>query len=501
MAIAQRAPAGNWAMVGNDPGQTGQQTAEREISPDSIAQFKFLWKIKLGEGSREPQSFSEPLLAPRLINAQGFKDIVFGSSSNTLYAVDSELGSMIWTKKFDTGAAAPAGCATSSLGLTMEPPVVINFSARPAAGAPRPARPVQAGPLAPSERRLGVPAGGGGFGLKGIYVLTSDGALHEQVLTTGADFAPSTKFLSGANASAFGLNMVGKTIYTAVGRGCGSVPNGVYAIDLDNSSDPVHSYGTSKVRTLGLPSIAADGTAFVVTGAGTSTGEVHANSVVALDKDMKVKDWYTPAGGASNIEHVSPVTFTDKGRELVIAPGRDGSFVLLDAASLGGADHHTPLSTTASYFKGKEKHVWDGFATAEGKDGSVWVFASLSGAITTKDSAAKMNGATTHGGIVAFRVEDGDGKPVLTPAWISHDMVNPAPPRFANGVVVALSSGNATTHAQLYVLDAATGAEIYASKDAVPTYARFSGVSIGDGHAFFTDHENTLYSFGIAMIH
>ena len=41
------------------------------------------------EGGR---SFSEPLLAGRQINGQGFKDIVYWSSADTLYAVDSELG-------------------------------------------------------------------------------------------------------------------------------------------------------------------------------------------------------------------------------------------------------------------------------------------------------------------------------------------------------------------------------------------------------------------------
>jgi hypothetical protein len=89
----------------------------------------------------------------------------------------------------------------------------------------------------------------------------------------------------------------------------------------------------------------------------------------------------------------------------------------------------------------------------------------------------------------------------LTPVWVSRDMVNPAPPVIANGVVVVLSSGDAKTHATLYVLNAATGAELYSSKDAIPTYAHFSGVSLGDSHVFFTDRNNTLYSFGIGMEH
>ena len=87
------------------------------------------------------------------------------------------------------------------------------------------------------------------------------------------------------------------------------------------------------------------------------------------------------------------------------------------------------------------------------------------------------------------------------PAWVSRDMINPAPPRVANGVVIALSGGDKKNHASLYVLNAATGSELYDSKDDIPTYTQFSGLAIGDGHAFFTDHNNVLYSFGIGIEH
>jgi outer membrane protein assembly factor BamB len=80
-------------------------------------------------------------------------------------------------------------------------------------------------------------------------------------------------------------------------------------------------------------------------------------------------------------------------------------------------------------------------------------------------------------------------------------MVNPAPPRIANGVVIALSGGDASTHATLYVLNGSTGEELYSSKNEIPTSAELSGVAVGDGHAFFTDRDNVLYSFGIGLEH
>ena len=130
VAVAQQ-QSGDWRLTGADAGQTGWQKGEIDLTPENTAaKFKFLWKIKLGQPSKALRSFSEPLLAGRLINAQGFKDIVYWSSADTLYAVDSELGSMVWTKEFKSSSRPAPGCAVSSLPILMEPPKVINFNAR-----------------------------------------------------------------------------------------------------------------------------------------------------------------------------------------------------------------------------------------------------------------------------------------------------------------------------------------------------------------------------------
>jgi outer membrane protein assembly factor BamB len=485
LAIAQN-ENGDWHLTGGEGGQSGWQKGEVDLTANNAAsEFKFLWKIKLGEPSKTARSFSEPLMATRLINAEGFKDIVYWSSGDTLYAVDSELGSVIWTKKFESGRASP-GCGVSSLGLLMEPPIVINFRSR-RTRPPGTPRPPDAPPAQTSERRLGVAPGGGYFGLKGIYVLTADGMLHEQVMTTGADFAPP-------------VNFADKTVFTATGRGCGGVSNGLWAVDLAEANYPVASYSTQPVKPLALtgPVVTTEGTSIFVTSAGTSDAEVHASSVVSVAKDMKVQDWFTPEEGMAVNKYVSPVIFTYKEKQLVAAPGKDGSIALLDATSLGGADHHTPLFETSAITKTGEKHGWDGFASWTEKDGATWVLASVSAGFSL-DGAVHASNA--HGGIIAFKIEDTNGKLALNPVWASQDMVNPAPPRIANGVVVALAGGDASTHAKLSVLNATTGVELYSSKDEVPTYADLSGVSVGDSHAFFTDHNNVLYSFGIGLEH
>lgn len=126
----------DWPMNGADPGQSGWQKDELGLTVDSVpAHFKYLWKMQLGapikasSSSKATPSYSEPLLIGRVINGQGFKDIVFVSTADTLYAVDSELGQLIWKKHYDL-AKSSSPCSVNRLPMLMEPPIVINFNAR-----------------------------------------------------------------------------------------------------------------------------------------------------------------------------------------------------------------------------------------------------------------------------------------------------------------------------------------------------------------------------------
>jgi hypothetical protein len=506
LAQASGQAPGNWSTARGDAGHSGWQKVETKLSKDTVAvKFKFLWKIKLGKEIKDTTSVSEPLLASRLINSRGFKDLVLWAGTDTLYAVDSELGTMVWEKHFDIKPSSTS-CGASNLGIVIEAPRVINFGARPKPGTPRPPTPP---PTPASSRRLGAAAGGGGFGLKGIYVLTSDGYFHEQVLTTGAEFGPPVKFLPGLSGSSNGLSISGSNIYTATKRGCGDTQNAIWSIDVASKDYPVASYPMKAVDPLvSMGPTLGNGVAYLVTGSGASdsTAGIYANSVVALagqnaGPELKVEDWYTPTGpGDNKLQNVTPVVFIYKQKQLVAAPGKDGSFILLDSKSLGGANHHIPLAQTASISKTKSA-AWSGLANWQNASGTSWILASIPGPVYKSAKFERTNGSAPHGSIVAFKIEEKVGQAVLTPSWISRDLINPAPPVVANGVVIALSQGNATTHAQLYVLDATTGKELYSSGDAITTYAHMTGVSVGDGHAFFTTHDNTLYSFGIGMEH
>jgi outer membrane protein assembly factor BamB len=475
VAGAQGPPRGFWPVADSAPAHSRWQKAETDITTNSVAtNFKFLWKLKLGDAPVE-SSFSEPLLYPGLITGRGFKDLAFVADSHTLYAVDSELGQMVWQKDFP----ASANKACGNLQVLAEPPQVIRFGARKP-GAPRP--PPEP-PVAASARRVGGSAGGGFFGLKGVYVLTSDGYLHEQIMATGLDYAPAIKFFPEAKGSSFALNINDKVAYTLAESGCHNEPTAIWSIDLNTPAYAVNSYQNPKQTLAGFtgPAIGTDGTVYIVTGNGPAAE--HPNSVVALTaKELKVKDWYTPSGAGKTLD-AGPVVFTYKDKEVVAAPGKDGSLVLLDSKSLGGADHQTPLA------------AW------QDKSGTAWILASVAGPLEADLKFADANGPAPHGSIVAFRLEDKDGHTVLTPVWSSRDLLEPAPPAIANGVVFALDGGSPSTHATLYALDAATGKQLFSSGDAIGSYTHLAGISVGDGHVFFTTHDNTLYSFGIPLEH
>jgi outer membrane protein assembly factor BamB len=500
VAHAQGPPRGFWPIADHGAAHDNWQKAETDISTGTVAKdFKFLWKLKLGQTPARSASFSEPLLYPGLITGKGFKDLALLADAGTLYAVDSELGELVWKKTF----ATPSACG--NIQVVTEPPAIIHFGSRPAAkpGAPAPPPRPPEEPLPRDQRRVGAAAGGGYFGLRGVYVVTSDGYIHEQIMATGLDYAPPVKFLGPQNGSSFGLNLNDKVVYTETGQGCRNQPNAVWSIDLNTPDYSVNNYKTQKIRLAGLsgPAIGKDGTAYLLTASGTAAPPVYANSVVALTaKELKVKDWYTPSSNAKGLT-AGPVAFMDKERELIVAPGGDGGLVLLDAASLGGSDHHTPLAQTGKLSKGAKRGAWEGLATWQDKSGAWWILASIDGPVEPGTKFANDNGSATHGSIVAFKIEDNDGKMVLTPSWISRDVINPAPPVVANGVVFALEGGKPSGHATLYALDAATGKQLFTSGDAIQTYSHLAGISVGDGHVFFTTHDNTLYSFGIPLEH
>ena len=139
-------------------------------------------------------------------------------------------------------------------------------------------------------------------------------------------------------------------MYAATSGDCAGAPNAVYAIDLDAPDKPVVSYHTSGGSIVGSVAFSSDGkTLLAAIGPGTAKGDGKANAIVALDPiTLRLKDWFTQP----TAEFVTgPTVFRHGTKDVVAAATKDGRVILLDAASLGGTKHDTPLLTSSALFE------------------------------------------------------------------------------------------------------------------------------------------------------
>jgi outer membrane protein assembly factor BamB len=498
---AQRG-GGEWLMHSGNPQRTAWQKDETKITPANVKDFQLLWKLKLDNQTHALHSLTVPLIANSLS-----KDIalVAGTDDN-VYVLDADLGRVIWKKHFDYSADTPQSQTPSWLcpGGTVATPVITRFAA----------------------------FGRGGRGARSAYVLTGDGRLHQVSLNDGQDMMPPAKFVP-PNSKPYSLTIVDNTVYTITGQYCGGKPNAAYAMDVTSPDKKVAMFQPfptgfgGGLWGIAGPAVGSDGTVFAQTGDGAfdpSKGQ-YGTSVIALSpKDLQLKDYYTPTNAEWLTKrdldlNSTPAVFQYKGRELLAGTtGKEGRLFLLDAKSLGGPDHRTPIYRTplvGNYDVSFDaKGLWGSVASWEDSNGTRWVLAPMWGPIHPDFKFPVTNGDTPNGSIVAFKVEDNDGKTVLSPAWVSRDLIAPAPPVVANGVVFALSSGeNVTqplsaddrarlsTHATLYAFDAQTGKELYSSGDAITSFTHFGALAVASGRVFFTTWDNTVYAFGIYIEH
>ena len=542
--------AADWITHSGNFQRTGWQKDETKITKDNVKNLQLLWKAKLDTKQRSVYSLYGPLILERAITDRGFKELAFvAGANNDLFAVDADLGTLFWKKHFDWHADVPESEQASFLcpgGLTAWP-VLQPAPARgrgpggpptPPAGARggAPAAPAPTPPgAAPGARGAAAPQRGGNpFSIRTIYVLSGDGDLHLVNVNTGDDLGPALKFLP-PNGKPYSLAFVNNVIYTITGQGCGGNPNSVYSLDLEDPAKTVRYWRSGSGGLWGTagPTIGTDGTVYAETGDGVYDPATnrYANAVVALTpKELKLKDWYVPTNAEWLYKrdldmNVTPVAFPYKGRDLVVGSGKEGRLFLLDSQSLGGADHRTPLfrsdliSNEDVDFAGAG--TWGSLASWEDAQNTRWVLAPVWGPKHPNAKFPITNGETNVGTIAAFKVEDRGGKPVLANAWTSRNMMTPAAPAIANGLVFALATGEwvrqandregglyqAEARAQksspavLYALDAATGKELWSSGSQVTSFTHNGALSIANGRVYFTTYDNTLYCFGFPMEH
>jgi hypothetical protein len=534
---AQMGRTTDWWSYGGDAQRSGWEKNDQKFTKEDVKDFRLLWQMKLDNQQKGLRTLSAPVILGNLIGYRGFKELAFiAGSSNNIWVIDADLSRMYWQKRFDTQGEAPKGGNSygCSGGLTAMPtlPAPITFrlsrearekareearKAKEQAKEKSGANPAPARPRAPSFADLVAP--------KPVYVLASDGKLHMLNQQDGADTKPPIAFIP-AGAKAQSLNITQDAIYTITAQNCGGAPNAVWALDLHDPNAKAKSFVAEDVdfRGLGGPVLGTDGTVYALTGDGEyDPGKnKYANSLLSLEpNDLKLEGYFSFPGAGSTKKNLdmnepTPVIFQHNGKDLIVAAGKDGRLYVLDSSSFEG-DHKTPVSKTAPLTTGdgnSANHgIWGSLSSWQGTDGTRFVAAAVWGPLSPELKAPASNGATPNGAIVAFKLEDQNGKPALNPVWVSRDMNSPAPPVIAQGVVFALSNGEysrkikeskgATSldekpkgHATLYALDGASGKEMWSTGDQVKAAGSLTGVSVANGRVYFTTVDNTINVFG-----
>lgn len=493
----------DWPTDGGTSKRDGWQRDEKILSTGSVKGMKLLWKLKLNNEPREMHSLFPAMIAENVKAASGVKQIaIVAGSSDNLYGIDVSTGALLWSKHFPYKSEKPQ----------------------------LPGR----GPLCPGGlAATPVIAPATGSGPRTVYAASSDGLLHQLNVADGEETATPMNFLP-PNAKAYSLNLHDHVIYSTTAQGCGGNENGVWAIDLSSPDKKVTKFipgGRGGLWGRQGASIGSDGTVYSPTGDGPFNPEKHEFSEAIIGvtpKELKLKDYFSPVNAAFMWKRdldmqVTPAVFDYKGRELLATSSKECRMFLLDSKSLGGADHRTPLYRSPLVCNEEVNFaaagVWGSLATWQDSKGTRWVLAPFWGPVHPQFKAPLSYGPVEHGAIVAFKVEEKDGKTWLAPAWMSRDMNQAEPPVVANGVVYAYGSGenntqatpeeglaantskeriSKSTHAILYALDAETGKELWSSGDQITSFGHFTGLSVANGRVYLGTYDGTVYSFGLA---
>jgi hypothetical protein len=336
------------------------------------------------------------------------------------------------------------------------------------------------------------------------YVITSDGMLHVLGLQSGKDLQRPAQFLP-ANARWSSPIGVGTMLYAATSGGCGGAPHAIWAIDLDSDAKPVVSWKTNGGAVVGAVAFTSDGTLIAAVGPGQASGDGKANAIVALDaKTLQLKDWYTQP----DAEFVTgPTIVRHNDKEIVAAATKDGRVLLLDAASLGGSNHASPLHASKPWIGAGASvgsgalAAWQQTAPPGGPAGpsTSWLLLPVNGAVASGVTAT--NGAIANGSVIALKLSGTGGAPSLQAGWVSHNLLAPATPITVNGVVFTLATGVAAAGgkgaaAMLHAYDGATGKRLWNSGKAMATFASPGSMWTGTSQIYVGTHDGTLYAFG-----
>ena len=115
-------------------------------------------------------------------------------------------------------------------------------------------------------------------------------------------------------------------------------------------------------------------------------------------------------------------------RNILATASKESVVYLLDADNLGGVDHMTALYQSPRLGNDTQdfqaQGTWGSLATTLNDKGERWVYTPMWGApAKTGPKFPITNGDAPNGSIMAFKVVEEGGKPVMQPGWVSRDLL------------------------------------------------------------------------------
>jgi outer membrane protein assembly factor BamB len=491
-----------WPTDGYNSKRDNWQRNEKILNKDNVKDLKILWQIKLDNVPQEMHSLFPPLIVENVKTSSGTKEIAIVSGiSDNIYSIDVKSGKLLWKKHFEYPTPERRGRPDDPLC----PP---GQTATPVIGPPNAA------------------------GDRTIYAMAGDGQVHQLNVANGEEMATPFKF-GYPNGKSYALNLWNGYLFTTTAQGCAGNPNQIWAVKID---DPQHKVMTANPKSGGLwgrtgAAIDSNGVAWAPTGDGHYDPEkqMYGNGLIGAKvqgDELKIVDYYIPSNSVwlqkRDLDmQVTPAIFDYKGRELMVTGSKECRMYLLDTKSAGGANHRSPLYRTQLICNEEADFqsagIWGEMASWLDSKGTRWALTPFWGPVHPDFKPPITYGPVEHGAVVAFKVEEKDGKTVLAPAWMSRNMNQAEPPVIANGVVFAFGSGENTrqayadrglfdksseriknsTHATLYALDGETGKELYSSGDQIKSWVHFGGLTVANGRVYIGTYDSVLYCFGL----
>ena len=525
-------PASNeWLTWGYDQERTGWNRAETTLMPKNVGGLKQLWSTQLSVPVDQYvlSTMTAPVLAAGVATASGPADILFVLGSNdVLFAVDANGGKQLWSKSFPNPQTPKKPKEWLCPGTANDTPTI--------------------------DKARGV-----------IFFITSDGKLRGLNLADGAEkLAPVA--MTAPFARAWSLNLIDNVLYSTSGRACGEITDkasieyaaaisglrratggplldasALNAADVSDLAHPVVTHFFTSGARPAAPwgrggAVRAPGGVILETSDGRydpAAGDFSESILKIAPRAARLMDSYTPTNWVDNLMHdmsgsASPVVFNFAGKTLAAVSQKEAVLRILDANSLGGANHMTPLWQSPKLGNDEKtgtdpgRGVWGAIATYE-TAGKRYLYLPVLGH-PSKDAPVfpKTNGDIPNGSIMAFQVQNDAGKISAIPAWTSADMIMPDPPVVANGVVYALSTGGQAmqnsahpgekrmaydvssvlrstpvSNMVLYAYDAESGKQLWSSGKTLKDWVHFSEPVVALGKVFVVTHDAHVVAFGL----